>query len=175
MAKLDFSGINKIAYQGFEDQEARDSLLDQGFVVVNDENPFPAPQEADTSVSGQRTADTRTKDKSPSERLKKAFTDKSGRRDYNILYRVAHDFHKTHTPPVVDRDYWKDHRPGEDDTPQAEVDYWTQAAKDVAGITSAHGGDPFLTGLLVAVYEELEREYKELRDGSKAPVQAEQG
>lgn len=175
MAKLDFSGINKIAYQGFKDQEARDTLLEQGFVVVNEADPFNAPQEAATAVLDQPTADTRTNGKSPSERLKKAFTDKAGRRDYNILYRLAHDYHKKHTPPVVDLDYWKEHRPERDDAPQAEVDYWTQAAKDAAEITSAHGGDPFLTGLLIAVYDELGREYTDLRDGSKAPVQAEQG
>lgn len=163
MAKLDFSGIDRIAYQGFEDQEARDTLLDQGFVVVDDANPFNATQEAATAVLDNPTTDTRTKSKSPSERLKKAFTDKSGRRDYNILYRAAHDFHEKHAPPLVDLEYWKDHRPGVDDAPQAEVDYWTQAAKDVAEITSAHGGDPFLTGLLQAVYKELEREYKTIR------------
>lgn len=49
MPKLDFSGINRIAYKGFEDQEERDALIDQGFTVV-EENPFSGPQEGLTST-----------------------------------------------------------------------------------------------------------------------------
>ena len=166
--KLDFSGIDKIAYKGFEDHEERDSLIEQGYTLVpEEENPFSQPQEAAVAPQPEPTADMPQTSKNASQRPRRPSVSKSGGRDYKSLYRAAYEFHERHTPPTVDRDYWRDHRPGEDDTPQAEVDYWTEAAKDVAEISKAHDGDPFLIGLLHAVYEELEREYKALRgDGA---------
>jgi len=158
MPKLDFSGINKIAYKGFADQEERDALIDHGFTVV-DENPFPEAQRPSTALAPIQTANTQPQGQSPPERAKKAFIDSTGKRDYKTLYRLAYDFHDRHNPPTVDRDYWKGHTRGVDDTPTAEVEYWKQTAQDAAEITNTHK-DPFLTGLIRAVYEELEREYK---------------
>ena len=46
--QLDFSGLNKIAYKGFEEQpEERDSLLEAGYTFVDTPTPFEAPQERD--------------------------------------------------------------------------------------------------------------------------------
>ena len=157
MQELDFSGLNKIAFKGFETEEAReerDSLLQAGYTIVDSpENPFTASAPVESSAA-QRT---------PSERKREAFTDHTGGRDYKRLYRAAHDFHQRHNPPEVVRDYWKDHRPGEDDIPEAEAQYWTRAAQDIAETSAAGNNDPFLMALLSAVYEELEREYNALR------------
>ena len=145
MAKLDFSGINGIAYKGFTDQAARDSLIDQGFTVMpdDDENPF----------SGETAAGTG--------RLKTpAIAQRAFSNAYNSLYREAHDFHEKHYPPMVDLAYWREHEPGKDGIPPAEEAYWKQTAKDAASIANRYE-DPFLTGLLCTVYGELERKYKE--------------
>lgn len=158
MPKLDFSGINRIAYKGFEDQEERDALIDQGFTVV-EENPFSGPQDGLTSTGAAEPCNPQPQSKSPSDRLKRAFTDSTGKRNYKTLYRLAHDFHVKHHPPTVDLAYWKDHKRGMDDTPTAEVEYWRQTARDAAELTGKYQ-DPFLTGLICTVYEELEREYK---------------
>lgn len=78
-------------------------------------------------------------------------------------YRAAYEYHKRHSPPEVDREYWRTHTAGADFPPPAEVAYWDQAAKDMASTASAHGGSQLLTDLLIAAYSELEREYKRLR------------
>lgn len=103
------------------------------------------------------------------------FTGMDERRDYRKLYRAACDFHEAHNPPAVDTEYWRTHQPGVDTPPQEELDYWEKAARDVGEVAVMCGDDPFLTGLLVEVFEELEREYKARRDaaatgGTKAAV-----
>ena len=152
---LDFTGLNKIAYKGFEtaeEQEKRDSLLQAGFTFVDaPENPFTAPQ-ASAPVPP------------PSGRKGAPFTDHTGSRDYKRIYRAAHDYHQRHTPPTVEREYWRTHTPGEDDTPETEAQYWIEAAQDMAETSAAGGNDPFLMDLLTAIYTELEREYKALRE-----------
>ena len=150
---LDFSGLNKIAYKGFEtaeEREERDSLLEAGFTIVEaEDNPFTAPVAPPPPITAPQPS---------------AFTDHSGSRNYKKLYRIAHDFHQRHNPPTVVRDYWKNHRPGEDDIPEAEAQYWTKTAQDMGETASAGGGDSFLVALLSAIMDELEREYKDIRD-----------
>ena len=164
MAGIDFSMLERIAYRDAdtpEKQKERDSLLQAGYLFVDSpENPFTAPQPSapPESPPPQRKA-------SGSQR--EAFTDHSGGRDYNNLYRVAHDYHRKHSPPVVEREYWKTHTPGLDDTPETELVYWAEAAKDMRETASAGSNDPFLMGLLTAVYGEIEREYKRIRNGAQ--------
>ena len=147
--QIDFTGLNKLAYQGFEEYpEERDSLLEAGYTVVDE----PVPFEAQASAPKQPSASA------------PPLSDPSGSRDYKRLYRMAFDFHQRHNPPTVDREYWRVRIPGVDDTPEAELRYWEEAAKDLSETASAGKGDPFLQALLVAVYEELERQYKALRD-----------
>lgn len=152
---LDFTGLNKIALKGFEtaeEQETRDSLLQAGYTFVDaPDNPFTAPQ---TSVpvpppSGGKGA---------------PLSDHSGSRDYKRMYRAAHDFHQRHTPPHVEREYWRTHRPGEDEPPETELRYWTETAEDVGKTSAAGGNDPFLMDLLTAVMSEIEREYNAIRE-----------
>lgn len=84
------------------------------------------------------------------------------------MYRAACDFHERNNPPTVDIEYWKSHSPGIDETPQAELDYWEKAVEDMTATANSLQQDPFLTGPLVAIFEELEREYKALREGASA-------
>lgn len=164
MQELDFTGLNKIAYKGFESAEERDSLLEAGFTVVSPaDNPFTAPQSGPVAPPPSAPVILPESLRAASEGKKEAFTDHTGGRDYKRIYRAAHDFHRRNSPPEVVRDYWKDHKPGEDDTPEAEAQYWKRAAQDLAETASAGGGDSFLLALLSAVYEELEREYKAIR------------
>ena len=84
-------------------------------------------------------------------------------RNYRAMYRAACDFHERHNPPLVEAAYWESHIPGTDDPPPSEVEYWQQTAQDVSDTARAQGNDPFLIGLIMAVYEELEREYEQMR------------
>ena len=150
MSKLDFSGITKIAYKGFEDQpEERDSLLSAGYTLVDGiDLPFDqAKQEPDAAPQAS------------------AFADHTGSRDYKRMYRVAFDFHDQHNPPTVNREYWRNHEPGIDDPPAEELASWERLAPDMGEAAAKAGGsDQLLIDLLLAVTDELEREYKAIRD-----------
>lgn len=165
---IDFSKIDQIAYQGFNTEEKRkyrDSLLDANFTIVEDkDNPFTAPQSAPVASPPPTPAKSQPPQRAASESKPEAFTDHTGGRSYNQRYRMAHDYHKAHNPPVVDRAYWKTHTPGEDDIPDSEAQYWTQAAADMDSVSEAGRNDPFLIGLLSAVYAELESEYNAIRE-----------
>lgn len=153
---LDFSKLDRLAYRGFEGAEARelrDTLIEQGYTIVEGaETPFDSdtPQGANISTAPNT---------SPLKRKLEPFTGMNTGKDYRALYRAACNYHERHNPPKVDSEYWKSHTPGEDETPQAELDYWEEAAISVSETAAAYN-DPFLTGLLLAVYDELEREYK---------------
>lgn len=184
MAELDFTALNKLAYRGFEtveEQEQKDALIEQGFTIAeaDKDNPFlqassTASQTASEPPKASALIKPSTTPENASEGLKKAFTDVSGKRNYKTLYRAAHDFHLRHHPPTADREYWRTHKAGEDDTPQAEVDYWTETAKDMAETARAYNNDPFLSALLEACYTELEREYQSLRGYSKTATNIQQ-
>ena len=94
------------------------------------------------------------------------FTGMDAARDYRAMYRAAFAFHEAHNPPTVDREYWRTHTPGFDDPPQAELDYWQHAAEDLSKTGAECGSDPFFIGLILAVYDELEREYKAARSAA---------
>ena len=147
--QLDFTGLNKLAYQGFEDHpEDKDSLLEAGYTVVDE----PVPFEAQTSAPKRSSASA------------PPLSDPPGDQDYKRLYRIAFDFHQRHNPPIVNREYWRIRIPGVDDTPEEELRYWEEAAKDLEETASAGGGSPFLQALLMAIYEELERKYNTIRN-----------
>ena len=140
MSKLDFSGINRIAHNGEENQpEERVPLLSA-------EKAQPEPAHRD----GKATAS--------------AFTDRAGIRDYKRMYRVAYEFHDQHNPPTVNREYWRNHDPGIDEPPAEELAYWERMAKDMGDAANVGGSDPLLVSLLIAIIDELEREYKAIRE-----------
>jgi len=162
---IDFSKLEKIAYQDFdtaEKREERDALLEAGYTIVElPENPFSAPP---PSAPAKPQPEPPEPQRSAPEGKREAFTDHSGSRDYNKLYRIAHNYHKAHTPPVVDIEYWRTHTPGEDDIPEAEGKYWTKAAQELGEASRSGGDDPLLIDLLGALYSELEREYNAIRE-----------
>ena len=159
--ELDFSKLENIAYRGFEGEKARaekDALIEQGFTVIEGATtPFDAPP--------AREADTPTPPpKSPAQRQLEPFTGMDKSRNYRAMYRAACNFHERHNPPTVDSEYWKNHIPGKDEAPEAELQYWEKAVEDIGVTAGGFNNDPFITGLLVAIFEELEREYKALKD-----------
>lgn len=172
MAELDFSALNKLAYRGFETEAERkdkDALIERGFTIdeADKDNPFLQASTASQTATEPPQASALRKSTSASQQAVKrkieAFTNASGARDYNALYRAAHDYHKRHNPPMVDREYWKTHTANIDDTPQSELDYWDAVTDDLTATMTAHKGDLFLQALLIAVMDELDREYKALR------------
>ncbi len=147
---LDFSGLNRIAHRGFEEQpEERDPLLEAGYTVVKEPVPFTEQPEASPPPPG------------PEARPEASPETMSG---YKRLYRVAFDFHKRHSPPAVDLEYWHTRIPEVDETPEAELKYWREVAEDIGKTSAAEGNSPFLMDLLNAISAELEREYNALRD-----------
>lgn len=174
MAELDFTALNKLAYRGFEteeEQEKKDALIEQGFSLVeaDKDNPFlkDAPTASQTALEPPQASAlsiSTSTPKSASEGKIEAFTNASGTRNYKALYRAAHDYHKRHNPPTVDRAYWETHKAGEDEAPRVELDYWEDVCNDISATANAYNNDPFLIGLLATVFEELEREYQSLRE-----------
>lgn len=160
---LDFSKLDSLAYRGFEGAEAqaeKDKLIEQGFTIVEGiETPFSASAAPDKTKAAPPPI-------SPLQRKIEPFTGHDKSRDYKRMYRAAHDFHQRHNPPTVNRDYWKTHKPGLDDTPEEELSYWDNVAKDLGETAYTGNNDPFLTGLLVQIMEELEREYKAIREAA---------
>lgn len=61
---------------------------------------------------------------------------------YKAVYRQVFDFHERHKP-----------------FPQTPEE-WEETARDFAQTVEAAGGSPFAVSLLMAVYEELERQWK---------------
>lgn len=80
-------------------------------------------------------------------------------RDYRSMYRAAFEYHKRHDPPTVDRDYWQQHTPGKDETPQAELDFWHRAAQDAGEVIKRFGNDSFIVALICDIYAEIEKQY----------------
>lgn len=146
--ELDFSKLDKIAYRGFateESKQMKDELVEQGFTIVEDATtPFEAPPPLQAN-------ETTGAEQSHSERKLKPFTGIVQSRNYRAMYRAACNYHEKYTPPVV----------GEDNG----LTYWAAAAEEIGTISKAFNNDPFMIDLLSAVYSELEREYKLLRDG----------
>lgn len=143
MLELDFSKLEGIAYRGIDKEEA-------------EQMPIAAPpaNEADTSPA---------QDISPSERRKRPFTGMGGKRNYRAMYRAACDFHEQHNPPLVNVEYWKAHQPGSADPPPEELEYWRRTWEAAAAIGKRAGNDPFIIGMLVAIFDELGREYDAIR------------
>ena len=166
---LDFTGLNNITLKGYnteEEQEARDSLLQAGFTFVKSpDNPFTAPQSSAAVPVSPASPQPITAPSPASSGGKGApFTDHTGSRSYKRMYRQAIDFHQRHAPPHVEREYWRTHTPGEDDIPAAESKYWDETTKDMIRTSAASNNDPFLMGFLMAITDELEREYMACRE-----------
>ena len=60
------------------------------------------------------------------------------------IYKAVQSYHVRHIPP------------------QAGADYWEWAISDLQTVASLHDKNPLIVGLLGAVFDELEREYKHM-------------
>lgn len=88
MPDLDFTALNKIAYQGFKTEQDKDRLIDQGFTILQGEKtPFDAP---DPPASPQHPT-------TAPEALTGA---------YKAAFRLAYDFLQQHSPAQHSADYW---------------------------------------------------------------------
>jgi len=65
-------------------------------------------------------------------------------RDIGAIYKAVQAYHVRHIPPQ--------------DTPG----YWEWAISDLQTVASLHDRNPLIVGLLGAVFDELEREYKHM-------------
>lgn len=63
---------------------------------------------------------------------------------YKHLYRAAHDFHARWAPCPADNE-------------------WDECCEDMTRTANQHDNNEFLVGVLVAIYEELERAYNAAR------------
>ena len=143
MMQLDFTKLKGIAYRGFETEEAKatkDEWIEQGFSIIEGEKtPFDEPPQ-------QLPAEPRAASKG---RQLKPLKSVEGR-DYRAMYRAACNFHEKYNPP------------------QLSEAYWSAACDEMCEISRSFNNDPFLTGLLLTVFDELEGEYKRLRQAAEA-------
>lgn len=73
-------------------------------------------------------------------------------RDYRAIYRAIFECHERNNPPRLTREYWE------------------KAADDINATASRFHNDPFVFALLVAVYDELEREYRKLEERNQGNI-----
>lgn len=111
--------------------------------------PHPMPiQRIETPV--QPFEAVKAKDVQPTQKRQlKPFTAIDGTRNYRAFYRAACEFHERNNPPRLDKDNG--------------AAYWNRVCDDMNETSNRHGNDLFLMAMLVAVFEELEREYKGLQ------------
>ena len=119
-----------------QQQKAQAMPIERAETLVQ---PFKASEAISVSAEAQ----------SPQKRQFKPFTAIDGTRNYRVYYRAACDFHERNNPPRLD-----------DDNGAA---YWERVCDDITETSNRYGNDPFLMAMLVAVFEELEREYKTLQ------------
>ena len=82
--------------------------------------------------------------KSASERKINAFTSICGKRDYRTIYKIAYALHERCTPPAED---WTER-------------FW----RDFDSVPPEIRNDLFFMGLMNAVYNELERQARKIKD-----------
>lgn len=89
------------------------------------------------------------------QRPQRAFTAPTdAARDYRAMYGALFRFHERHSPPSL----------GNDDG----AVYWAATTDDMTETAQQFGNDPFMIGLLCVVFEELETEYKTMRQRAGA-------
>ena len=87
MPALDFSALTKIAQQGFNTEQDKDSLLDQGFTILPGEpTPFEPPTAVEDPPQGSPTPP-------PMSAYKRAF-------------RLAYEYLERHLPPHNTPEWW---------------------------------------------------------------------
>lgn len=87
------------------------------------------------------------------------FTGMDSSRNYRAMYRAACNFHEKHNPTQ-----WNGLVFGA--TPENEPDcsYWGAVVDEMQQIATQFDNDPFITAMLLAIFDELEREYHLIAD-----------
>ena len=138
--KIDLTGLNRLAYRGFETEEeqaSKDELIAKGCTLVEDaENPF-SPPPAPEATNGKPV------DTSALQRLVEPPRADDSKR-YKEVFRDAFNFLSKYSPPTL------------------SPTYWDEAATTFAELGEKYGDDKLAASILVAVYEELERSYQKL-------------
>ena len=120
--------------------------------------PTAPPQAAqtDSGKTGSPSAGTaQTAPQGATERVRRSFTAPTDpARDYRAMYAALFRFHERHNPPTL----------GDDDGAL----YWAAVSDDMQATAQQFNGDPFMVNLLCIVFEELEREYKAMRNAAGA-------
>lgn len=120
--------------------------------------PTAPPQAAQTDArkTGSPSAGTaQTAKQGATERVRRSFTAPTDpARDYRAMYAALFRFHERHNPPTI----------GEDNGDG----YWIATTDDMQATAKQFNDDPFMVNLLCAVFEELEREYKAMRNAAGA-------
>ena len=148
-------------------QEAADPQHENTQIIQSQtEMPFKGAETGLESFEPSFAVNPPSENENALKRLKTPLTGNDAKRNYRAMYRAACNYHERHNPPAVESAYWQTHIPGEDETPQAEAEYWADAARDASKTASSFKQDPFFIGLLAAVYSELEREYSTMREAA---------
>lgn len=120
--------------------------------------PTAPPQAAQTDAgkTGSPSAGTaHTAPQGATERVRRSFTAPTDpARDYRAMYAALFRFHERHNPPTL-----------EDDDGAL---YWAATTDDMQATAKQFNDDPFMLNLLCTVFEELEREYKAMRNAAGA-------
>lgn len=107
-------------------------------------------QKPATAPAGTRAINSTPEGQTRPQRQLQPFTAIDGS-DYRRAYREVCNYHERNNPPRLD-----------DDGGDA---YWTQATDDFIDTCRKFNDDPFIMAMMIAVLNELERQFKLLRDG----------
>ena len=120
--------------------------------------PTAPPQAAQTDAGKTGSPSAGTAETAPqgaTERVRRSFTAPTDpARGYRAMYAALFRFHERHNPPAL----------GDDDGAL----YWAATTDDMQATAQQFNDDPFMLNLLCTVFEELEREYKAMRNAAGA-------
>lgn len=120
--------------------------------------PTAPPQAAQTDAGktgSPSVGAAQTAPQGATERVRRSFTAPTDpARDYRAMYAALFRFHERHNPPTL----------GDDDGAL----YWAATTDDMQATAKQSNDDPFMLNLLCTVFEELEREYKAMRNAAGA-------
>lgn len=131
-------------------------------------HPERAQQPAE-ALDAQATQDTAQGTESALKGQLQPFRGIDEKRDYRAMYRAAFMFHEKYSPPQIDLDYWRACTTDEAEAPRTDLDYWDKVTGELCEVSSRFNNDRFMKDLLIAIYNELEREYKAMRQTANNP------
>lgn len=118
-------------------REQRGEQLTLSDVERTPDEPRTEPAQEAAAPAAEQRGNTAQ----PTRRQVAPFTGRDPGRDYRRIYRALFDFHERHNPPRKD-----------------DAGYWEDVCEDMTQLSAAHGNDPFMMDLIIAVFGELERE-----------------